>query len=143
MSAPAAGDDDRRRPQTDLEIQESHRQAERRAGRKADGAASDTPALSGDTVDTSSPAEFSLVDGDSNAGRLTDSAKNEADFFARVVAWPLPGQRGFVNVHWFTPEKHVGGRPFTQLNEFMSFIEWAKNHPNVAKEGLFLHVAAK
>ena len=157
---------DQEETQTELEIEAGRKEAERRAARlgipakKSNGAASATPSSSGDTFDTGIVvaatvqqtqneggkrevplAEFSLmpksVNGNNNVSRVIDSAKNEADFFARVLPWPLPGQPGFVNLHWFTPEHYVNGRPFTTLREFMSMAEWCRKNPHVAKEVYF------
>ena len=53
-----------------------------------------------------------------------------ADFLKRVLPWPQDGAPGLVNVHWTRPEGHgMPGKPFTRLDDFMSFIDWAKNNP--------------
>ncbi|MGO9401564.1 MAG: primase-helicase family protein [Xanthobacteraceae bacterium] len=146
--------------QTDLEIQESQRQAERRAARLGISTnnierptAGIPSSLGKTTTDTAGAAAVTAkpvqaeraersvvaksVDGHADAGGKINPAKNEVDFLRRVLPWPPPGQRGFCNVHWFTPQHHVGGRPFTSLQDFMGMVEWCKAHPDIAKEIYF------
>ena len=53
--------------------------------------------------------------------------KDVADFLSRVVPWPQPDAPGFINVHWTFPSHGgMGGKPFTQLADALSFIEAAK-----------------
>ena len=70
---------------------------------------------------------------------MSDNAeKGVADFLSRVVPWPQPGAPGFINVHWTSPShKGMGGKPFTELADALSFIEWAKSHPAVIKDLYF------
>ena len=60
------------------------------------------------------------------------------DFLARVLPWPSPGDAGFINLHW-TADKSPGmrGRPFTSLDEFMSFAQWGATKPSVMKDIYF------
>ena len=67
-----------------------------------------------------------------------DTEKEVADFLSRVVPWPEPGTSGFINVHWTSPShKGMGGKPFTQLADALSFVEWAKNRPADIKDLYF------
>ena len=67
-----------------------------------------------------------------------NSEKDLADFLSRVVPWPQPDAPGFVNVHWTSSShKGMGGKPFTDLSDALSFIEWAKSQPEVFKDLYF------
>ena len=67
-----------------------------------------------------------------------DLKKDLADFLSRVVPWPQPGISGFINVHWTFPSYGgMGGKPFAQLSDALSFIERAKNQPSVIKDLYF------
>ena len=59
------------------------------------------------------------------------------EFLRRVLPWPLPEQPGYCNVHWQTPDGHWGGRPFSALNDFFGYLDWAKKHPEFCKEIYF------
>ena len=70
-----------------------------------------------------------------SAAGAPDSEKKVADFLSRVVPWPQPDTPGFINVHWtFPSHKGMGGKPFTDLPDALSFIEWAKSHPEAVKD---------
>ena len=60
---------------------------------------------------------------------MSDNAdKHVADFLSRVDPWPEQGTSGFINVHWTSrSHKGMGGKPFTELSDALSFIEWAKS----------------
>ena len=60
------------------------------------------------------------------------------DFLARVLPWPAPGEPGFINLH-YTADKSPGmrGRPFTSLDEFMSFAQWGATKPAMMKDIYF------
>ena len=51
-----------------------------------------------------------------------------ADFLARALPWPAPGQPGVVNLHWRSWKSRgvTGGRPFTDRDELISFVGWAQ-----------------
>jgi hypothetical protein len=67
-----------------------------------------------------------------------DSAKDPADFLSRVVPWPQPGTSGFINVHSTSRfHKGMGGKPFTDLSDALSFIEWAKSQQADIKDLYF------
>lgn len=58
----------------------------------------------------------------------------------RVVAWPGSEDPGFVNLHWSVPEGRghgIRGKPFRDLNEFMSMAQYAATKPAVYKEIYF------
>ena len=41
-------------------------------------------------------------------------------------------------MHWtFPSHKGMGGKPFTDLSDALSFIEWAKSQPEVFKDLYF------
>ena len=66
-------------------------------------------------------------------------APSVADFFARVVPWPSQDTSGVNNLHW-TLVKYVhgmGGRPFSTLVDFMTYIDRAKNRPASIKDIYF------
>jgi hypothetical protein len=64
-----------------------------------------------------------------------NTEKGVADFLSRVVSWPEPGASGFINVHWtFPSHTGMGGKPFTDLSEALSFIASAKSQPEVFKD---------
>ena len=67
-----------------------------------------------------------------------NAEKDVADFLSRVVPWPEPGTPGFINVHWTFPSHGgMGGKPFAELSDALSFIERAKNQPAVIKDLYF------
>ena len=67
-----------------------------------------------------------------------DPGKDFADFLARVVPWPQAGEPGFINLHWTFPSHDgMGGTPFVQLSDALSFIGWAKSHPEAVKDLYF------
>lgn len=62
------------------------------------------------------------------------------EFIERVVAWPGSGEPGYVNAHWLAPEGKGGGmrgKPFTSLQEFMDFVQYAATKPGTYKEVFF------
>lgn len=62
------------------------------------------------------------------------------DFMERVVEWPGEQSPGYINMHWQAPpEKGPGmrGRPFTNLHEFMDFVQYAATKPGTYKEIFF------
>jgi Domain of unknown function (DUF927) len=66
-----------------------------------------------------------------------------AEFMSRVVPWPQPGVPGVVNVHWTPPDKNgvpqkgMRGRPFTALEQLLSFVTWANSHAAYVKDIYF------
>ncbi len=61
-----------------------------------------------------------------------------AEFLARVLPWPAPGEPGVLNVHWTIPDrKGMGGKPFVNLADMVSFIPWANNRPTFIKDIYF------
>ena len=148
----------------DLEQQESERQAKRRAARlygapkKSNGLTGVSPFSSGELIDTGifgpkiaeqvqaegckreiPPAECPLaansVGGEAKAGRVSDLAKDEADFLRHVLPWPKEAEPGFINLHWVIPapsdpNKLIWiGKPTRTLEEFLSLLEWVLNRP--------------
>ena len=72
------------------------------------------------------------------AGGVTDPEQNEADFLARVVPWPAPGAPGVINLHWTSPRRPgMSGRPFTQLQDFLSAVAWCNTHRAYVKDVYF------
>lgn len=60
-----------------------------------------------------------------------------AEFYKRVVPWPQPGEPGVINCHYFPKGmkgKFLPGRPFTSVDGFLGFVEWAKAHPDACEE---------
>ena len=61
-----------------------------------------------------------------------------AEFMARVVLWPLPGEAGVINIHWTNPtHPGMGGKPFVLLSDFLAIIPWCNNHPKFVKDVYF------
>lgn len=60
-----------------------------------------------------------------------------ARFFTRVVHWPQANEPGVINLHYFTPNKHLFGRPFKVLTDFMNYAQWCNEHPDKAPEIYF------
>lgn len=59
------------------------------------------------------------------------------DFISRVVPWPQAGE-GVVNLHWTVPDrKGVRGRPYIDVDEFVSMVGWCNNHPKWVKDIYF------
>src|SRR5271166_2478116 len=59
------------------------------------------------------------------------------EFISRVVPWPEGGE-GVVNLHWTVPDrKGVRGRPFVDIDEFVSMVGWCNNHPKWVKDVYF------
>lgn len=61
------------------------------------------------------------------------------EFMERVVPWPgSEDDPGYVNCHW-TSDKSPGirGRPFKNIQEFMSFVHWGTAHPGTMKDIYF------
>jgi hypothetical protein len=56
---------------------------------------------------------------------MSETTRN---FLARALPWPAPGQPGKINLHWSSWKRPgiTGGRPFTSLEDTVSFINWAK-----------------
>lgn len=59
----------------------------------------------------------------------------------QVIAWPGLDGLGFANIHW-KPTRPVSphdfrGKPFKELNDFMSFAQYAATKPGVYKEIYF------
>jgi hypothetical protein len=52
------------------------------------------------------------------------------DFMSRVVPWPSNGE-GYINLHWLVPSRRDPakkvwlGKPFTNVDDFLSFARWA------------------
>jgi hypothetical protein len=53
------------------------------------------------------------------------------EYLARVLAWPQPGEAGFVNIHWTFPSRRTPGkadwtgRAVVSLKDAVSNLEWA------------------
>lgn len=61
-----------------------------------------------------------------------------ADFMARVVPWPLPGETGVINMHWTHPtHPGMGGKPFGQLSDFLAMVPWCNSHAAFVKDVYF------
>jgi hypothetical protein len=68
----------------------------------------------------------------------TGTENDAADFLSQVVPWPQPGAPSFINIHWtFPAHPGMGGAPFTDLSDALSFIDWAKNQPADIKDLYF------
>ena len=58
------------------------------------------------------------------------------EYLARVLAWPQPGEGGFVNLHWTFPGKQPGSRPIwsgravTSVAEAIRALAWALGRPD-------------
>ena len=50
-----------------------------------------------------------------------------ADFLARALPWPAPGQPGVASLHWrsWKGRQVTSSKPFTTLADMLSFIEWS------------------
>jgi hypothetical protein len=69
---------------------------------------------------------------------------NVADFLSRVVAWPEAGTPGFINLHWtFPAHAGMGGKPFTNLSDALSFIDQAKQPAHIKDLYFCLSLQAK
>jgi|SRR5581483_8198127 len=121
--------------QSELEFLAGRQQAERRSARlgspaKADPEPMATAAMLGDTIP---PLE----------GASTVAAPEPWKFMQRVVAWPGPDDPGYVNLHYFPPQKPgekkpgMRGRAFRELNEFMGFANWCTTHPAIVAHTYF------
>lgn len=53
------------------------------------------------------------------------------DFLRRVIPWPDRQQPvGYVNMHWMFPDKKgIGGKPFQDLDQFLSMVNWCNANP--------------
>lgn len=61
-----------------------------------------------------------------------------AEFMARVVPWPAVGEPGVINLHYTFPDREgMGGRPFSQLADFLSMVPWCNAHPGYVKDVYF------
>jgi len=51
-----------------------------------------------------------------------------ADFLARALPWPAPGQPGVVNLHWrsWKSQGVTGSKPFSTLEDLLSYVDWAQ-----------------
>ena len=52
-----------------------------------------------------------------------------ADFLTRALPWPAAGEPGLVNLHWRSWQGRgvTGGKPFTNLRDLLSFVQWSQN----------------
>lgn len=59
------------------------------------------------------------------------------DLLLRTMAWPGPENPGFVNLHWWSPgkdepdKKFWSGKPFQDVDSFLSFASWALKQPTI------------
>jgi hypothetical protein len=56
-------------------------------------------------------------------------------FLGKVVAWPANDNDGYVNLHYSMVNENGGkdivtGKPFTDVDNLVSFADWAKGRPN-------------
>jgi hypothetical protein len=79
-----------------------------------------------------------------SAAKPTSSAGGErasdqiATFMARVVAWPGPGEPGFINLHYTLPNRDgLPGRPHTDLKSFLGDARWGATKPDIMKDIYF------
>ena len=51
-----------------------------------------------------------------------------ADFLARALPWPIPGQTRVVNLHWrsWKSQGVTGSKPFSTLEDLLSYVDWAQ-----------------
>jgi hypothetical protein len=60
--------------------------------------------------------------------RATTGTGLEREFMERVVAWPGPDRPGNINLHYPSNDpkfKSMPGKPFTNVNDFMSYVDFA------------------
>src|ERR1700689_2205635 len=60
------------------------------------------------------------------------------DFLTRAVAWPKPGDSGFVNMHWSVPDhKGMGGQPHKDIRSFLGGMVRCRDNPKSTKDVYF------
>lgn len=75
-----------------------------------------------------------------------DFGATTRNFMARVVPWPGPGEKGYINIHWKVVNKDhpedrnrdfFGGRAFTTVDDLLEQAKWGDLHPNIIKDIYF------
>ncbi len=78
--------------------------------------------------------------------RLNDQAKqggtNQNDeiveFMGRVVPWPVPGESGYINLHWLGQKPgYMPGLPYTDVQAFIDRARSEATHPRTMKDIYF------
>ena len=65
-------------------------------------------------------------------------AGSPEEFMEMVVAWPGSNDPGYVNLHWTSPTSPgMRGRPFRNIQEFMSFAQWGVTKPSIMRDIYF------
>jgi hypothetical protein len=60
------------------------------------------------------------------------------EFMEQVVPWPESNEPGFINLHWTSPKgPGLRGRPYRDLNSFMSMVRFADNRATMFKDIYF------
>src|SRR6516162_7040929 len=75
--------------------------------------------------------------------KQTPAVDLDQEFLARVVPWPTTEAPGYINLHWFRPDKPDGtkgrmsGAPHTQIADFMGLARWGVTKPSIMTDIFF------